>query len=107
MGPILDARAVFFKVADTEAKFKVTDTGAKDERRLSDESVRDLLALAYWDAIKGTGDPGKLRDFLAEYGATNMARLARNRLTDLEAAAWARLRKKERWQHCALSLPIT
>jgi uncharacterized caspase-like protein len=53
----------FFKVADTEAKFKGTDTGAKDERRLSDESVRDALALAYWDAIKGTGDPASCAIF--------------------------------------------
>jgi hypothetical protein len=59
---------------------------------LSDAAVSEYLALAHWDAVKGTTDPSKLREFLSEFGAAKTARLARAKLGELEAAAWMRLR---------------
>jgi hypothetical protein len=59
--------------------------------RLSEASIVEALALEYWQAIKGTADPARLRAFLAEFGTARTARLARERLEALEAAAWDRL----------------
>ena len=89
----------FFNVPDTEAKpthteAKFTQTEAKQEHKLSDEGVLNAVALEHWSAIKGAADPRKLRDFLAEFGAAKVSLLARDRLNELEAAAWSRLPAK-------------
>ena len=69
-------------------------TGAARGGRLSEASVAEALALEHWQAIKQAADPQKLREFLAEFGASKSAKLARDRLAELEAQAWARLPKR-------------
>ena len=62
--------------------------------RLSEASVAEALALEHWQAIKQAADPQKLREFLAEFGTSKSAKLARDRLAELEAQAWTRLPKR-------------
>ena len=58
---------------------------------LSAESIAEALALEHWQAIKTTADPGRLRAFMSEFGATSLSRLARERLDVLEGSAWRKL----------------
>jgi WD40 repeat protein len=56
---------------------------------LSEEAVLNFEALERWQAVKLTAEPEKLRAFLD--GSTRSAKLARDRLVELERAAWERL----------------
>jgi hypothetical protein len=89
----------FFKIPDAEARPthtepRLTQTEAQQGHKLSDEGVLNAIALEHWRAIKGVADPRKLRAFLAQFGAAKGSWLARDRLEELEAAAWSRLPEK-------------
>ncbi len=69
---------------------------------MSEAIVAEAVALEHWQSIKGTSDPDKLQEFLAEFGTSKMAKLARDRLAEIEAEVAAIRAQKERaaaeWQ---------
>ncbi|MEH2626092.1 hypothetical protein V1292_004147 [Bradyrhizobium sp. AZCC 1719] len=60
----------------------------------SDEALLDRLALEYWEAVKGTTDPRRLREFLADFGTTRLGRLAREALQLLATKNWEKVQKQ-------------
>jgi hypothetical protein len=59
-----------------------------------DEALLERIALEYWEAIKGTTDPRRLREFLADYGTTRMGGLAREALQRQATAIWRHVNKR-------------
>src|SRR5262249_35323625 len=57
----------------------------------SDSAVAEMVAIEHWQAIKATTDPGRLREFLTEFGTSKIARLARDQIASLEETAWRQL----------------
>ncbi len=53
---------------------------AKPSPSLSEETVREALALEHWQAIKTSADPARLRSFLDDFGDTKCAPLAQTEL---------------------------
>jgi hypothetical protein len=81
-----------FKLADAEANLPhAEDKPTQPKSNLSDEGVLNAVALEHWRAIKGAADPRRLRAFLAQFGVAKVSWLVRDRLEELEAAAWSRL----------------
>jgi len=92
--PPLGAFALEQPLEVVEAIRFVSPREAPAESAMSDATVAEAVALEHWQAIKGTSDPKKLREFMVEFSASKVARLARESLTQLESAAWARLPRK-------------
>ncbi len=64
------------------------------EPQLSETAIFEKAALEHWDAVKGTGDPERLRAFIADYGTSRMGPLAREAVQKLATAAWRTVQRR-------------
>ncbi len=67
----------------------------KPSPSLSEATLHEALALEYWQAIKASADPAKLRHFLKEFGGTKCAPLARAEHEYLAEREWRKLVKSK------------
>ena len=63
----------------------------------SDEALLERAAIEHWEAVKGTTDPNRLREFLSDYGTSRMGKLAREALQRQATANWQGINKRDEW----------
>jgi len=61
----------------------------------SDQALLERAALEHWEAVKGTTDPSRLREFLADYGTSRMGKLAREALQRQATANWQHINQRD------------